>query len=570
MAKKTKEQLKEIEAMKDLAKKEKEELKRKEREDRFMSHFEQIGNKAYPMSDEYTQLEHVLGNIHKFTDRGFSEDGKLHPGDEFFILINRDQNDPEVKSLLFAKEDYENKSHIVKTNIGTKNERLANKLEYKEINDLKGEKIRLGWYRVVKEKYDESTGLNCAVFQHIRENGNGEIEVIETILWADGSKGFNNFWEASGLRNKKVVTKELFEDWLVNNLETALGKVNKQTEELYKFVNEYNREHSDKKIDTAIGVSLAALAMGTLGHTKLFESINVKAHSGVPSYDVIEKAKKKWGDNELNGSNIEYYLVKNEILFQILRGYFDDNAKLFIKDKSNYPDMVPHGSKVYNNKKGEDESYHLFKNIKDFPLWKIQTNRNKGSIPIEERKTTNDFNEFLSDPERFVYKNDNYQNNYAYDNQPEAVSESNLDGAMAGGAAGISDKFVNPNVYNRDSAEYPETSLGEEALPTSSEANKDVDFFKISVKELMKHQKSFSYDVNANKAEDLSTLTKKVRSMTKTIEDMQRKLDYHEKVVNIYNTPELAEFYLYKPVENILASILEDYCLMEGIDIIDI
>ena len=139
-----------------------------------------------------------------------------------------------------------------------------------------------------------------------------------------------------------------------------------------------------------------------------------------------------------------------------------------------------------------------------------------------------------------------------------------------GGAAGISDKFVNPNVYNKDSAEYPETSLGEEALPTSSEANKDVDFFKISVKELMKHQKSFSYDVNANKAEDLSTLTKKVRSMTKTIEDMQRKLDYHEKVVNIYNTPELAEFYLYKPVENILASILEDYCLMEGIDIIDI
>ena len=138
------------------------------------------------------------------------------------------------------------------------------------------------------------------------------------------------------------------------------------------------------------------------------------------------------------------------------------------------------------------------------------------------------------------------------------------DGTSTGGAAGISDKFVNPNVYNKDSAEYPETSLGDDELSMPSEKKK-FDFIENSMKELMKHTKRFSYDANAGKLDSISLINRKLDKINKTLESMQQQLDYHEKVVNIYNTPELAEFYLNRPVRNIMASVFEDYCIMEGI-----
>ena len=177
-----------------------------------------------------------------------------------------------------------------------------------------------------------------------------------------------------------------------------------------------------------------------------------------------------------------------------------------------------------------------------------------------------------------VEKNVDYNNEYAAASEENKEPEINHeylkpieleeDGTATGGAAGISDKFVNPNVYNKDSAEYPETSLGDDELPMPSEKKK-FDFFENSMKELMKHTKRFSYDANAGKLDSISLINRKLDKINKTLESMQQQLDYHEKVVNIYNTPELATFYLYKPVENILASILEDYCIMEGIEILD-
>ena len=175
-----------------------------------------------------------------------------------------------------------------------------------------------------------------------------------------------------------------------------------------------------------------------------------------------------------------------------------------------------------------------------------------------------------------VEKNVDYNNEYAAASEenkepeinPEYLKPIELeeDGMATGGAAGISDKFVNPNVYNRDSVEYPETSLGDEELPMPSAKNK-FDFFENSMKELMKHQRSFRYDAKGGKEYSISTISRKLDEITKTLDGIQKQLDYHEKVVNIYNTPELAEFYLNRPVRNIMKSVFEDYCLMEGIEI---
>ena len=172
-----------------------------------------------------------------------------------------------------------------------------------------------------------------------------------------------------------------------------------------------------------------------------------------------------------------------------------------------------------------------------------------------------------------VEKNVDYNNEYAAASggnkepeiNPEYLKPIELeeDGMATGGAAGISDKFVNPNVYNRDSAEYPETSLGDDELPMPYAKNK-FDFFENSMKELMKHTKRFSYDANAGKIDSITLLNRKLDKINKTLESMQQQLDYHEKVVNIYNTPELAIFYLHDVVDKILADLLDEYILMMG------
>ena len=66
---KTKEEQRQIEQEKDEKRLAKEEQKKEERDAKFMSHFRQVDNTSHDNSDRYTQLEHVLGNIHKFTDR---------------------------------------------------------------------------------------------------------------------------------------------------------------------------------------------------------------------------------------------------------------------------------------------------------------------------------------------------------------------------------------------------------------------------------------------------------------------------------------------------------------------
>ena len=89
MTKKTQEELRQLEQAKESKRLAEGAQKAKSKHDEFMSHFKQVSDIPHEISDRYTQLEHVLGNIHKFTDRGFSTDGKLHPGDEFFIFIKQ-------------------------------------------------------------------------------------------------------------------------------------------------------------------------------------------------------------------------------------------------------------------------------------------------------------------------------------------------------------------------------------------------------------------------------------------------------------------------------------------------
>ena len=150
---------------------------------------------------------------------------------------------------------------------------------------------------------------------------------------------------------------------------------------------------------------------------------------------------------------------------------------------------------------------------------------------------------------------------------PEETQNTD-DGMPTGGAAGIEEPKI-PDDIKRESQKYSDPLFMESYLSEVGEYG--------TLREKFKNGGSFHYnryeklEENLPPAErELSRLKRNVEKINEMLEEMKEQLDYHEKVVNVYNCPELAEFYLYKPVTNIIGSILEDYCIMEGIDIVDI
>ena len=177
--------------------------------------------------------------------------------------------------------------------------------------------------------------------------------------------------------------------------------------------------------------------------------------------------------------------------------------------------------------------------------------------------------------EENVYKDNNNSSN---DNEqepkinPELLKPIELpeetqntdDGMPTGGAAGIEEPKI-PDDIKRESQKYSDPLFMESYFSEVGEYG--------TLREKFKNDGSFHYnryeklEENLPPAErELSRLKRNVEKINETLAEMKEQLEYHEKVVNVYNCPELAEFYLYKPVTNIIGSILEDYCIMEGID----
>ena len=177
--------------------------------------------------------------------------------------------------------------------------------------------------------------------------------------------------------------------------------------------------------------------------------------------------------------------------------------------------------------------------------------------------------------EENVYKDNNNSSN---DNEqepkinPELLKPIELpeetqntdDGMPTGGAAGIEETKI-PDDIKRESQKYSDPLFMESYFSEVGEYG--------TLREKFKNGGSFHYnryeklEENLPPAErELSRLKRNVEKINETLEEMKEQLDYHEKVVNVYNCPELAEFYLHRPVRNIIADFLEDYCIMEGID----
>ena len=320
--------------------------------ERFTKHFS-IGNEV-KFSDADAQLLHVLGNPQNYTYLGIDPEFVNikyeidYDGKEFGIFRNRHQDDNNIKMINNGIEVGSFKdNNFDKYPIGI------------PVYESHDKTIEYDIYRLLAVKNDSSSGLNTAILEHTRPDGTKEV-----ILWADGSKGFNNF----KLKDFKTA-KELYKDWAVSDIAIAFDNINLQTKQLREFALDYMC-NSGRKIDRAVGISLAGIALSTLGYTQEFGDMEIHTYSGITTKELMKKAVKLWGDNGKNGANMVHHTVPREILMQYLKPYIG-TGKLYMKGKSGNPNMIQHGAEIYINSDGKDATWHEVKIITPFPGWKI-------------------------------------------------------------------------------------------------------------------------------------------------------------------------------------------------------
>ena len=178
------------------------------------------------------------------------------------------------------------------------------------------------------------TGFNGAI---IKNTNTGE-----TILWADGSKGFNNIFNSSNIAKTLL---ELGNDWGINDiLGIGSDSIFPQLQNLKDFAESYGVEN----INTGIGQSMMGVGMSALAFTKGFENINFRTYSGCVTDGILRAidADENWGLNNKNGANLKSFINENEPLTKLLEPAQYSN-EIYMKNHTDKRGIAAHSASTY-------------------------------------------------------------------------------------------------------------------------------------------------------------------------------------------------------------------------------
>lgn len=190
-----------------------------------------------------------------------------------------------------------------------------------------------------------------------------------TILWADGSKGFNNIFNSSNIAKTLL---ELGNDWVINDiLGIGSGSIFPQLQNLKDFAENYGVD----KIDTGIGQSMMGVGMSALAFTKGFENVNFRTYSGCVTDEIIRAiaADDNWGLNNKSGANLKSFINENEPLTKLLEParYLNE---LYMKDYTDKKGKEAHSPSAYTSDNNEQVGYTKINDIDNntYPLWETK------------------------------------------------------------------------------------------------------------------------------------------------------------------------------------------------------
>ena len=246
---------------------------------------------------------------------------------------------------------------------------LGNPNDMKFVDNIKGQElgenrrfsIRINseierTYIILKHEKDSKTGFEAAV---IKDELTGN-----TILWADGSKGFSHW---------KDEPNEIYKDWLINDFLIGTGNIFPQLEKLYQFANDCINKYGIT-INEGIGQSMMGIGMSALSFLDGFENINFRTYSGCVDEKILNKLKEAgYKFNNKNGSNLESYYTPDEPLLNSLEPLTRDN-KFFMKENisDDYKGSA-HSAAAYNNTDGQNSDYFEISSFIDenFDIWAL-------------------------------------------------------------------------------------------------------------------------------------------------------------------------------------------------------
>lgn len=203
------------------------------------------------------------------------------------------------------------------------------------------------------------TGFNGAI---IKNTNTGE-----TILWADGSKGFNNIFTSPNIANTLL---ELGNDWGINDiLGIGSDSIFPQLQNLKDFAESYGVEN----INTGIGQSMMGVGMSALAFTKGFENINFRTYSGCVTDGILRAidADENWGLNNKNGANLKSFINENEPLTKLLEPAQYSN-EIYMKNHTDKRGIAAHSASTYfSDDTSGQVDYTKINNIDSsaYPFW---------------------------------------------------------------------------------------------------------------------------------------------------------------------------------------------------------
>lgn len=210
------------------------------------------------------------------------------------------------------------------------------------------------------------TGFNGAII--INQN------TKERILWADGSKGFNNILTTNNLPKLLL---ELGNDWVINDaLGIGSGSIFPQLQNLKDFAESYGVQN----INYGIGQSMMGVGMSALAFTEGFENIEFRTYSGCLSYDLLHTIEQTegWGLNSKNGSNLQSFTNENEPLTILYEPVLKNN-KIYMMDYTDKEGRKAHSAEAYFGEYDEEteqyeQHYHQILNFDEsvYPAWQAQ------------------------------------------------------------------------------------------------------------------------------------------------------------------------------------------------------
>lgn len=210
------------------------------------------------------------------------------------------------------------------------------------------------------------TGFNGAII--INQN------TKERILWADGSKGFNNILTTNNLPKLLL---ELGNDWVINDaLGIGSGSIFPQLQNLKDFAESYGVQN----INYGIGQSMMGVGMSALAFTEGFENIEFRTYSGCLSYDLLHTIEQAegWGLNSKNGSNLQSFTNENEPLTILYEPVLKNN-KIYMMDYTDKEGRKAHSAEAYFGEYNEEteqyeQHYHQILNFDEsvYPAWQAK------------------------------------------------------------------------------------------------------------------------------------------------------------------------------------------------------